>query len=367
MSSATPSATAAHTFPCGQCGAQLTFSPGAQSLKCQYCGHEQTIAQDSVKPIVEYDLTEGLERLRRRPANELVRDGIEVRCKGCGATAVVADQAKSCAFCDAPVVVAPHGEQDEIVVPESLLPFGVEDRQVREMFRAWVKSLWFKPGDLTKRAQAQRVDGVYLPYWTYDSETTTHYTGMRGDHYYVTETYTDGEGKTQTRTVQKTRWSPASGIVRVEFDDLLICASRSLPRELVRKLEPWDLEALAPYDPAYLSGFVAERYGVELDEGFKLAEERMEPQIRSAICRDIGGDVQLVHGMSIQHDQTRFKHLLLPLWISSFRYADRVYRFICNARTGEIAGERPWSWPKIAAAVLAAIVVVVTIVLLSQR
>lgn len=71
--------------------------------------------------------------------------------------------------------------------------------------------------------------------------------------------------------------------------------------------------------------------------------------------------------MQVSHAQVRFKHLLLPMWISSFRYKEKVYRFIVNARTGEVAGERPWSVIKIVFTVLVVIGVIVAIVLLSQR
>jgi hypothetical protein len=187
--------------------------------------------------------------------------------------------------------------------------------------------------------------------------TTTRYTGLRGDHYYVTETYTDSQGKSQTRSVQKTRWSGASGTVRNNFDDVLVCASHSLPEKLVHALEPWDLPALAGYDDRYLSGFVTESYQLGLKEGFDSAKQMMAPTIRQTICSDIGGDVQQVTTQSSDYDNIKFKHILLPLWISAYRYNDKVYRFMINARTGEVQGERPWSTAKIVLLVLTCIAV----------
>ncbi len=353
---------APQTFPCAQCGAKLEFAPGTDHLECPYCGHKESIETDQ-KPVVEYDLHEGLAALKTAPAGQLSVGGKAVECQGCGAVAIVTAQAGRCAFCDSPTIVDANSDE-EIFLPESLLPFAVEERQATEGFKAWVRSRWFAPNDLAKRARADGLDGAYLPYWTYDSDTTTRYTGSRGENYTETEFYTDSEGKQQTRTVTKTRWYPASGTVHVPFDDVLICASDSLPRKLVRKLEPWDLPSLQPYTAEYLSGFVAERYAVGLEAGFELAEERMEPEINVAIRRDIGGDSQRIYSTAIRHAHTRFKHLLLPLWISSFRYHDKVYRVLVNARTGEVVGERPYSWVKIAALVIAVLVVVTLVVLL---
>jgi len=153
----------------------------------------------------------------------------------------------------------------------------------------------------------------------------------------------------------------------VPFDDVLVCGSTTLPRALLERLEPWDLKSLRGFEPAYLSGFMAERYKLGLEEGFKIAEERMIPPIREAIESDIGGDEQRIASMNVTHAEVRFKHLLLPLWISSFRYKEKVYRFIVNARTGEVAGERPWSVLKIVLTVLVVLGVLVGIVVLSQR
>ena len=236
-----------------------------------------------------------------------------------------------------------------------------------EKFQIWLRKRWFAPFDLVKRAKRDGLDGVYLPYWTFDSNTTTRYVGQRGEHYYVNESYRDSQGKTRTRRVRKTRWYPAGGTVHVDFDDVLICATPSLPTKIIERLEPWDLPQLKPFDGKYLAGFMAERYRVELEDGFKLADQRMEPKIRAAIYRDIGGDEQRIHWMSVKHDNVRFKHILLPLWMSSFRYGEKVYRVTVNARTGEVAGERPWSWFKILLLILVILAVIAGIVYLANR
>lgn len=350
------------TFPCEQCGSSLEYSPGSEQLRCGHCGHTQALAGE--RAVIEHDFQDMLQRIARAPATAL--GGHTVQCEGCGAQSVLTGQAGRCAFCGSPVVIDVK-ELGEIVPPESLLPFRIDAEKARAAFRTWVRKLWFAPGDLKRLAQVHGIDGVYLPYWAFDSQTTTRYQGLRGDHYYVTESYTDAQGNRQTRRVQKTRWRPASGTVRVAFDDVLVCASESLPRRLVDKLEPWDLANLRAFEAGYLSGFIAERYKIGVEDGFRLADERMQPEIRAAIRRDIGGDVQQILTMRVRHADVKCKHLLLPLWISSFRYKEKVYRFIVNARTGEVAGERPWSALKIALAVLTVVAIVVAVVLIKKQ
>jgi hypothetical protein len=146
-----------------------------------------------------------------------------------------------------------------------------------------------------------------------------------------------------------------SGEVFNRFDDVLVMASRSLPDKYARALEPWDLQNLQPYRDAYLSGFRAESYQINLPEGFELAKEIMADAIHATICRDIGGDHQRVTSVNTFYDRITFKHLLLPVWLSAYRYRGKTYRFLVNARTGEVQGERPYSWIKITLAILAAV------------
>ncbi|MBI2377334.1 MAG: hypothetical protein HYV07_25255 [Deltaproteobacteria bacterium] len=353
-----------HDFPCQACGATLAFQPGTEHLVCGYCGHAQQIGSQDEKPIQEYSFEEAKKGARKQSARALVDEGSTVSCTGCGAITVVSGTAARCSFCDSPVVL--KQDESEIFLPESLLPFGIDAKRAKLIFSDWVKSRWFAPNDLALRAQAKGMDGVYLPYWTYDADTQTSYTGQRGVWYYVDETYTDSQGKRQTRKVRKTRWYPAFGSVRVPFDDVLVAATKSLPRPMLEGLEPWDLAALKPYDRGFLAGFSAEKYAFDLEGGFSIAQDRMNPAIRAAICRDIGGDEQLIHTMRVTYRGVTFKHLLLPLWISSFRYGEKVYRFIVNARTGESTGERPYSAIKIALAVIAGIVLAIVLYRLSQ-
>lgn len=339
-------------FPCSQCGGKLEFAPGQDRIQCIYCGHEQDIPGADVNfEAVEYDLEEALKEAKTVDAKSLANAGQEIRCSGCGATSVTTEQSDRCPFCASPVVV--ESSSDEVFVPESLLPFKIEKKKAATIFKDWLSSLWFAPNDLKRRAQQKGMDGIYLPYWTYDAKTKTRYSGERGEYYYVTETYTDADGNEQEREVRHTRWYPASGKVHVDFDDVLVCGSKSLPHDIIDELEPWDLEELKQYTPDFLSGFITERYKIDLAEGYEIAKEKMDGPIRSEIHRDIGGDEQRISSMSVDYSKTTYKHLLLPLWISSFRYGEKVYRFTINARTGELSGERPWSWIKITLAAIA--------------
>ena len=351
-------------FPCSSCGAKLEYSPGTPSLKCPYCGAENVIPQ-SEEDIVELDFAGNLEKAA---GEQSTVEQLTVKCNACGAQSTLEPNvvAGQCPFCDAPIVA--EGVSHKAIKPASLLPFKITRPQAQDAFRRWVGGLWFAPSELKRYAQTDsKLAGLYVPYWTYDTDTVTFYRGQRGDDYWETEHYTtveNGKTVTKTRQVRKTRWRSVSGTVWNSFDDILVLASNSLPRKYTEALEPWDLEHLVPYGDEYLAGFRAESYQVGLAEGFSRAKEIMDPKIRETICHDIGGDHQRIDSLKTQYNNITFKHLLLPVYLSAYRYREKVYRFLVNARTGEVQGERPWSWVKILLLVLGILAGVAVLVLL---
>jgi hypothetical protein len=60
--------------------------------------------------------------------------------------------------------------------------------------------------------------------------------------------------------------------------------------------------------------------------------------------------------------------VLLPLWLSAYRFRGKIYRFLVNARTGEVQGQRPYSPIKIGFAILGGLIALgILIFLISQR
>jgi ribosomal protein S27E len=350
---------------CKQCGAKLTFKPGTNSLTCEFCG---AINEIEVKQAIIEEINY-LDFIANKAQNANTIEILTIKCETCGAQTTFSENvvAQKCDFCASPLV-AKRGETSKIIEPESMLTFKVTDKVGQDLFKKWLRKIWFAPNDLKKYAyQKEKLSGIYLPYWTYDSNTNTHYTGERGDNYQVQEQYRNDKGESSTRTVTKIRWSNRSGTVHNTFDDVLVVASNSLPKKYVYKLEPWDLNALVPFDQKYLAGFKAESYGVDVQSGFEIAKDIMQDEIDTTIKRDIGGDHQQITSKNTNYNNITFKHILLPIWLSAYRYNKKVYRFMINARTGEVQGERPYSWIKITLAALLAIGVIVLAYFLYEK
>lgn len=360
----TTATTSQYDVICKNCSAKLTFAPGTNTLKCEHCGTVNEI-NISAEPIEELDFDTFANN------NESIQHEVmTVKCDTCSAqTSFDADVISGvCPFCGNPIVVS-GGSVHRSIQPKALLPFAIDKHKALEMFSQWLNQLWWAPGDLMKMAsQEGKLTGMYIPYWTYNAVTYTTYTGERGEDFTETEEYEDtnddGETVINTRTVTRTIWYPVSGNVTTTFNNTLVIGSRSLPKHNTEKLEPWDLQNLINFDTSFLSGYKTEIYQVDLKEGFEDAKSKMEGVIRENVINDIGGFHQRILYMETSYDNKTFKHILLPLWLSSYQYQNKVYRFMINGRTGHVQGERPYSWGKITLAILAAITVIVIIIIL---
>lgn len=341
-------------FPCEGCGADLVFHIKTQKLKCKHCGFEKEVGFDPDHEVEEQDFYGMLTHLQIQHEEQLESDGVEekeVQCESCSATLLFVGTVTSseCPYCTSPIQLDKVHTSSKRVPVDAVLPFQIEQSVARKNLKSWVKSLWFAPNDFIEKGADGTFHGVYMPYFTFDSMTSTQYSGQRGEYYYVTV----GTGKNR-RQERRTRWYPASGSFQRFFDDVVILASHGLPRNLIRALEPFPLHLLIPFRHALLAGFTARTYDVELEDSFVLGKERMDAALYSDVCSRIGGDTQRVSSIQSHYDAISYKHLLLPLWLMTYRYKGKFYQVVVNAATGEVQGERPYSWVKILLASLVA-------------
>ncbi len=353
---------ATQSYPCPQCGSKgVAYNPKTSTLTCSYCGW-----QDAIPETLDQVREQSYEQyLQLDPQNlaTFAPEAQEVTCPGCSAkmTFTPPQIAGDCPFCGTHINTQPQAA-DPTLAPNGILPFGMDRKAIAPNLNTWMGSNWFAPNDLKKLAQPEQMQGVYLPFWTYDSFTNSYYRGERGEHYYETETYQErdeetGEMETKTREVRKTHWYSVSGRVERFFDDVLIPATRSVNMDRLKKLEPWNYHGqLKPYEPAFLAGFKVERYQIDMKEGFDMAKQDMAKEIERDVCHDIGGDEQRIHDVRTTYSAITFKHLLLPVWISSYRYRGKAYQVLVNARTGEVQGEHPIAAWKVAIAVSVGVV-----------
>ena len=353
-----PEALAQQKFSCPSCGGEARWDPAKKALVCPFCGTTAP-AQAELTPagepvIIEHDLVialRGIPDAKRGWDTEK----ISVRCQSCQAISVFEPGrvGQRCDFCGSTALV-PYQEIKEAFRPESLLPMKVAETQVRDSIRRWYGSRWFAPNRLKRAALTDTVKGLYIPYWTFDAQVHADWTAESGYYYYVTETYQDAQGQTKTRQVQKIRWEPSSGSLDHFFDDELVPASRGVQEKMLRGVEPFPTKELVPYNAGFLSGWVVERYQIDLVAAAREARDQMQEEITGMCASRVPGDTHRNLQVDSDFSGQTFKHILVPIWLLTYNYGAKNFQVVINAYTGKIAGKYPKSWIKITLAILVA-------------
>lgn len=354
--------------PCPACGAQAEWNPSKQALVCPFCGTEAPYVLDKdTGKIQELDLVSALRALpdEQRGWNTERRS---VQCQSCKAVMVYdpARVGQNCEFCGSPTLVD-YQEIKAPIRPQSLLPFKLSQDQVRDRMRDWYRRRWFAPNALVQRALVDQVKGMYVPYWTFDAQADCPWRAEAGYYYYEREEYRDDSGRAQVRQVRRVRWEPASGRISHFFDDEPVCGSRGIDPRLLKGIEPFPTKELVPYDTGYLSGFVVEHYQVVLVDAAKQAREDMNQALRELCSREVPGDTQRNLEIFPTYSGETFKHTLVPVWLLTYTYGQRVFHVVANGYTGAIAGRYPKSLWKVSGAVLLALIVVLFVLMFARH
>ena len=346
-----------HNNQCQNCGAMMEFDVGTQALKCPHCGTVIKILNDTSR-IVEHPLTAA----SAQRIHVAEKKSATMECKSCGARIEVEPTctATSCPYCGAPYVLAE--KQEEVIIPDGVMPFQIDRDKCGDLFRNWLKGRFFAPRALRMLYQQGKLQGVYLPYWTFDADAGCYYTAQGGRRH--TRVVRDRNGHEHTETWVE--WFPTSGHVGRFFDDILIRASEKLDSKLLGGIEPFDTHHLNSYSPDYFAGYEAECCSREIDIAHNEAREIIEAELHRMASRDVlrrFDEVRFVNIRPEYHRET-YKHVILPVYATAYDYKGRKYTVLVNGQSGKIKGGYPKSPAKIGALIAAIAAVIILLIYL---
>jgi hypothetical protein len=329
---ATPQPAGVRRYACPKCGGRMSYIADKRSLACDYCGnrlHEyQAIQQGAL--ITEQDFTTALATAKGHRWELPVERTL--KCEACGATFAIPPGQVSgkCPFCGSPHVIT--ASTGELIEPEAILPFQFEVDAAGKYIREWLDNLKFRPDDLDERAALARPRKVFLPFWTFDVGGTLNWNAQ----------VEEGYGKYKT-------WVPRSGVYLVYHDDLLIPATRAVPKDVLDDLVAYDAKALVAFSADLLSDAAAEIYQVTLADASLVARQQALHLGRSYVQNnDLAGEAYRDFfinsgGLIIES----YKLALLPVWLSTYRYKNELFPVAVNGQSGKVAGRVPRSgWQK---------------------
>ena len=339
---------------CPSCGANLTYSPAEKCLKCDYCGYKSKV--DLTQYAEEIDFAQLL-----RADNTWGDETRVFVCNNCGAKQILSkrDLAPKCAFCGTSNIV----ESEDIcgVKPNAVIPFAFGKEQACGLIAKWAKKKIFSPRKFKQSVYPEEIAGNYFPAFTFDSKTTTGYSGVLGKYYYTT--HRDSKGRTYT--TRHTRWFRIGGTYDRFFDDVFVKATGENESKMLKKIEPFNTSAPQNYRTDFLHGFSASQYERDGQECWKEARRRMENQIHNEILSKYHYDVvQSLNTRTRCFDMT-YKYMLLPVYVGHYGYNKKMYNFFVNGQNGKIKGKTPKSPLRIGIAVLIGLAIAAGIAVLA--
>lgn len=333
---------------CPNCGATVVYDPETLGMTCEFCGfHRELPKPEEGKAIEELDF----ETAQIRNGCDWGAVKKSVICQNCGGEAVydAVDTASCCPFCGSTSVMPVEGKEN-VMSPGGVVPFEITRDKAAEVFKKWLKGRLFTPSEAKKNCKPTDLKGIYLPFWTYDTETSSAYSAQLGYEY-----HSDNQ--------VKVRWMNYRGVYDEFIDDQVVYASNKTKNQYIQPVAVYDFSKLRPYTPEIVAGFAAERYSLGLDDGWIKAKTFIQEKLKTNLGRKLKreynadriGDIRL----STNYSKVTFKYLLAPIWISSFKYHDKVYSFVVNGQTGKVAGKAPISPIRVAIAIAIFIAIVV--------
>ncbi|MEG0750974.1 MAG: hypothetical protein RR998_04435 [Oscillospiraceae bacterium] len=341
---------------CPSCGGVIEYDIKSGTFRCKSCGNEQKVTPEK-QTVDEYSINDYRVRERTSP----VLTGVSVaRCENCGGEIYFEsdETAKRCPMCGSPKIRVDTATSG--IAPDGIVPFRVDCDDAQERFRQWIKKRWFAPGLLKKAYGEGALEGLYVPFWTYDADAMADYAGQGGR----TRSVCDREGNRSTVT----DWFPVSGRVYEKFDDVLVCASKKMSGTVVENVGAYNtISDVKPFAHQYLAGYKAERYSVDGVTCFARAREEMEDRLHSLADSDIlskGFSQADIRQFTARYKDVTYKNVLLPIYTASYGYKGATYGYAVNGQTGRVSGSYPKSAPKIAAAVVLGIAVLLGLMFL---
>ncbi len=328
-------------FHCPQCDGETAYSTEDQGLTCTYCGYHEAPQQPVVgKKAEEFEFT--VDAVRQAGHGW----GVErktLSCQRCGAQTTLSPEMLShqCPFCGSNQVLQARAAQD-ILRPRYLVPLIITPDEVRQRIQTWLGSSWMTPGGLKRLAALREFVPVYIPYWTFDARATATWRAEVG-HTRTRTVYVNGRRETRTEIV----WRWESGQVSLFHDDILVPGTDKLSQRLLGQTRGFDLQALVPYDAAFLAGISAQAYDVKLETAWATGRHEMRERTRAA-CRDQASTRRIRNfSMNLDFGEESWRHILAPVYLAHYRYRDQPFQVMVNGQTGLVAGQRPVDWTRV--------------------
>ncbi|MCR5536413.1 MAG: hypothetical protein K6F05_03265 [Succinivibrio sp.] len=320
-------------YRCPACGGTLEFNSRVQKLKCPYCDTEVDI--EALKTLNSDTAAEENSELKGGTSftEEELAKTESYECESCGGQIVVpyGTGAMSCPFCGNAQVVPK--EFSGTLRPDFIVPFKLDKQQVKTQYFRHLEGKHFLPKVFRDQNHINEIRGVYVPYWLFNSQ-------VHADLRFKCEKVQRSEDA--NFVYKRHLYYSVRRKGSLCFKDVPADASTKMPDDLMDSLEPFNAQEGVAYNPAYLSGYLANRYDQDYTLLLPRVQGRMFNSTVDAFSATVRGydSVSLVEQQASFQQQT-FRYGLFPVWLLTTKWQGKRFTFAMNGQTGKFVGNLP--------------------------
>ena len=311
---------------CPACNAKLTFKPETQNWVCEYCDSKFTLE----------DLKKNEKKYKDKVVEEEAQDQGEYnmyKCPDCGAE-IVTDlntTATFCVYCKNTSIIKERliGKFE----PKYIIPFQNVEKDAISAFKKVGRKHPLMPSSFTNKKNISEIKGIYIPFWLLSATAMAkvNKTGKK------IKTWSSGN-----YTYTKTDVYDVYREGEIDFKHVPCDGSKKFDDAIMNSIEPFDYSKLKEFNPAYLSGFLSEKYDLTSEEIENVITKRVANTTDKIISNDIKGYSSLTtNSIDLNYRDKEVNYVLLPVWLLNIKYKDKMYTFAMNGETGKMIGNLP--------------------------
>lgn len=324
-------------FKCPCCGAALSFSGKTGEMTCEYCGASFTMEQAREAQEAEKVDASSSDMTWTTSEQLMIRDEdgklAGYKCPSCAAE-MVADEntaATECPYCGNKAII-PQAF-DGVYQPEVVIPFAVEKNEAKGKLLEFTKGKKLLPKSFTQGNRIENITGLYVPFWLY----SCHASGDMSFNCVKTKTWSDSNYNYEKKDYYNVFRSGELDLARIPVD-----AATQMDDATMDSLEPYDYSKAVPFDAAYFSGYLANRYDVDEKAAQPRANERVTNTFKEKIKSTVKGYNEVSEkSEAVKLSQAKAEYAMLPVWMMTTRYNGESYTFGINGQTGKMVGSLP--------------------------
>lgn len=331
------------SYKCPACAAPLKFRDKSQNWKCTSCGNDFTLEnlktfyddeileQNGDKPLdwENYDFDSGSGDWSDEEKETL----LESRCESCGAEVLTDNNtsATQCVYCGNTIVIPQRFSGT--FRPDYVIPFQLDKNKAIEQYMNFCKGKKLLPKLFTEQNHIEEITGIYVPFWLYDCDASGALT------FNAKRVFSHSKGNYIITHTDHFRLKRAGNMT---FERIPVDGSKKLADEYMEAIEPFNYAGLVEFTPAYLSGFLADKYDVTAKEGQPRVDTRVKATVKDMLSDTVSGYSSVtIEGENFNTGRTDIKYALLPVWLLNTEYNDKTYTFAMNGQTGKLVGKLP--------------------------